>query len=483
MAQGAHMNWNVLQPMVNRRKRMAYRIGAALVTLVLIVLYILGMQENVDMNYLGNQKMIATVMLVSVFLILTFIGLQIAYAVAFAALVVTLYLGLPLRIVAQNMLKGLDSYALLAAPFFMVAGEIMGCGGISNRLIRLSRSLVGWIRGGLAHVNIVASMFFGGISGSSAADTASIGSILIPMMEKEGYDTDFATSVTMASSVQGILIPPSHNMVLYAMAVGSVSIGKLFLGGMIPGIFLGIALMIYSYIVSVKKNYPKDKKFDIKEVLLASKDAVWGMVTVLIVVFGVIGGVFTATESAAIAVIWAFIVTFFIYKEISFASFYQIMTRSIKTLSIVMILVASAKAFGYVVAYLQIPTIVAKGLLSISDNKYVVLLLINILMLIMGMIMDMASNILILAPILAPVTVVFGVDPVHFGVIMILNLGIGLITPPVGSTLFIGSAIAKIPIEKVAKAMLPFFVVMLGTLLVITYFPFFVMTLPNLLMP
>ncbi len=477
------MNWNVLQPMVNRRKRMAYRIGAALVTLVLIVLYLLGMQENVDMNYLGNQKMIATVMLVSVFLILTFIGLQIAYAVAFAALVVTLYLGLPLRIVAQNMLKGLDSYALLAAPFFMVAGEIMGCGGISNRLIRLSRSLVGWIRGGLAHVNIVASMFFGGISGSSAADTASIGSILIPMMEKEGYDTDFATSVTMASSVQGILIPPSHNMVLYAMAVGSVSIGKLFLGGMIPGIFLGIALMIYSYIVSVKKNYPKDKKFDIKEVLLASKDAVWGMVTVLIVVFGVIGGVFTATESAAIAVIWAFIVTFFIYKEISFASFYQIMTRSIKTLSIVMILVASAKAFGYVVAYLQIPTIVAKGLLSISDNKYVVLLLINILMLIMGMIMDMASNILILAPILAPVTVVFGVDPVHFGVIMILNLGIGLITPPVGSTLFIGSAIAKIPIEKVAKAMLPFFLVMLGTLLVITYFPFFVMTLPNLLMP
>ncbi|MCF7945033.1 MAG: TRAP transporter large permease [Spirochaetia bacterium] len=435
------------------------------------------------MIYSGNVKVTATLMLVGVFLIFTFIGLQIAYAVTFAAMVTTVYLGLPLRLVAQNMLKGLDSYALLAAPFFMVAGEIMGCGGISTRLIRLSRSIVGWIRGGLAHVNIVASMFFGGISGSSAGDTASIGSILIPMMKEEGYDSDFSASVTMASSVQGILIPPSHNMVLYAMAVGSVSIGKLFLGGMLPGIFLGLALMLYSYIVSVRRNYPKDHKFVLKEMLIAAKGAIWGLITVFIVVFGVIGGVFTATESAAIAVVWAFFVTFFVYKEISFSSFYQIMTRAIKTLSIVMILVASAKAFGYVVAYLQIPTMVARGLLALSDNKYIILILINILMLVMGMLMDMASNILILAPILAPVAIQLGVDPVHFGVIMILNLGIGLITPPVGSTLFIGSAIAKIPIEKVSKSMLPFFFVMLMTLLVITYVPSIVMTLPNLLMP
>lgn len=477
------MNWDALQPMVDRKKRRAYRIGTLILAIVIITLYLIGMRENLDLNYTSQAKLIATFMLVGVFLLFTFLGLQIAYAVAFAALVTTMYLGLPLRIVAQNMLKGLDSYALLAAPFFMVAGEIMGCGGISNRLIRLSRSLVGWIRGGLAHVNIVASMFFGGISGSSAGDTASIGSIMIPMMEKEGDDTDFSASVTMASSVQGILIPPSHNMVLYAMAVGSVSVGKLFLGGMVPGIFLGVALMIYSYIVSVKRNYPKDHRFSLKEMLTAAKEAVWGLITVFIVVFGVIGGVFTATESAAIAVIWACIVTFFIYREISFASFYQIMTRSIKTLSIVMILVASAKAFGYVVAYLQIPTMVAKGLLSISDNRYVILLIINLLMLVMGMLMDMASNILILAPILAPVAIRLGVDPVHFGVIMILNLGIGLITPPVGSTLFIGSAIAGISIEKVSKAMLPFFLVMLLTLIVITYVPFVVMTLPNLLMP
>ncbi|WP_253952498.1 TRAP transporter large permease [Oceanispirochaeta sp. M1] len=477
------MTTEALKPFIHIKKRRAYRIGTVLFALTLIVLYYLGWKENTDMMYSDNQKIIATLMLVLSFMVLTFTGLQIAYSVLIAAIITTFYLGLPLKIVAQNMLKGIDSYALLAAPFFMVAGEIMGSGGISTRLIRLSRSLVGWIRGGLAHVNIVSSMFFGGISGSSAADTASIGTIMIPMMEKEGYDTDFATAVTMASSVQGILIPPSHNMVLYALAVGSVSIGKLFLGGMIPGIFLGIALMIYSYIISVKKNYPKDHRFDIKEMILAAKDAIWGLITVLIVVVGVIGGIFTATESAAIAVVWAFIVTFFIYREISFKSFYQIMTRALKTLSIVMILVACAKAFGYVVAYLQIPTMVANGLLSLSDNKYIILLLINLLMLVLGMIMDMASLILILAPILAPVAVQLGIDPVHFGVIMILNLGIGLITPPVGSTLFIGSAIAGIPIEKVAKSMLPFFIVMLLTLMVVTYVPIVVMGLPNLLMP
>jgi len=477
------MTSEFIKPFAPASRKKAYRIGALIITLVILGLYFLGYSQNKDMMYSDNQKIVATLILVFTFLILTFVGLQIAYSVAFAAIITTTYLGLPPKTVAQNMLKGIDTFALLAAPFFMVAGEIMGCGGISDRLIRLSRSLVGWIRGGLAHVNIVASMFFGGISGSSSADTASIGTILIPMMEKEGYDTDFATSVTMASSVQGILIPPSQNMVLYAMAVGSVSLGRLFLGGMVPGIVLGIALMIYSYIVSVKKQYPKDKSFSIKEFLLSLKEAVWGMVTVLIVVVGVVGGIFTATESAAIAVIWALIVTFFVYREISFSSFYQIMTRAMKTLSIVMILVSSARAFGYVVAYLQIPTMVANGLLALSSNKFVVLFMINILLLVMGMIMDMASLILILAPILAPVVTRLGIDPVHFGVIMILNLGIGLITPPVGSTLFIGSAIAGIPMEKVAKSMLPFFVVMVVTLLIITYIPVVVMGLPNLLMP
>lgn len=425
---------------------------------------------------------VAISLLIGTFFFLIIFRMHIAFAMAIATVVTTVYVGLPVQVVAQNMVQGLNVFAFMAVPFFIIAGEIMGSGGISNRLINLSNALVGWLRGGLAMVNIVASMFFGGISGSATADTSSIGPILIPMMKKQGYDGEFSTCVTMASSVQGILIPPSHNMVMYAMVAGSVSIGKLFLAGFAPGIFLGIALMIYSYFISIKRNYPVGDKFDIKLVLKTGRDAIWGLGTVLIVVVGVVAGVFTATESAAIAVVYSFMVTFFIYREIKVKEFIGILSRSMKTLAIILILVASASAFGWMVAYLQIPALLTNAILSLTTNKYIVLFIVNILFLILGMIMSMSSIILILTPIMIPIVTKLGVDPVHFGIIMMLNLGIGLLTPPVGGVLFIGSAISDIKIEKLSRAMLPFYAVMIAVLLIITYVPEVVMFLPKMLM-
>jgi tripartite ATP-independent transporter DctM subunit len=338
------------------------------------------------------------------------------------------------------------------------------------------------MRGGLAIVNIVASMFFGGISGSSAADTASLGPILIPMMNKQGYDNEFSTGITCASSVQGMLIPPSHNMVIYAMVAGSVSVGALFLAGLVPGMILGIALIIYSLIVSKKRNYPKGDKFHIKAAWKAFKEAVWGLVTVLIVVVGVISGFFTATEAAGLSVLWAFFVTFFIYKEIPLKEFWTILGRSLKTVAMVMIIIGTSAAFGWLLAYLKVPEMVAGGILGVTQNPILVLLIINFILLIFGMLMDMAAIITITTPILLPIAVQVGMDPVHYGAMMVLNLGIGVLTPPVGTTLFIGSAISGLKIERLAKSMIPIYMVMIVTLLLITQFPAFTMTLPALLM-
>ncbi|MCI8742643.1 MAG: TRAP transporter large permease, partial [Lachnospiraceae bacterium] len=327
------------------------------------------------------------------------------------------------------------------------------------------------------------SYFFGGISGSASADTASLGSILIPMMVDQGYDDDFSANVTMTSSVQGILIPPSHNMVIYATVAGSVSIGRLFIAGYMPGILLGVALMIYSFYVSVKKNYPRGEAFNLKTFLKVGMDAVWGLFTVLIVVVGVVAGVFTATESAAVAVIWALFCGAFIYRQLTFKDFWQVLENALNTLAIVLILIATSSAFSWCLTYLKVPSIMATAVLSITHNKIMILLMMNVIMLIFGTMMDMSCNILLLTPILLPIAQQIGVDPVQFGCIMILNLGIGLITPPVGSTLFIGSAISKVPIERLGKTLIPFFAVMLVVLAVVTYWPAFTMTMPNIIMP
>lgn len=425
----------------------------------------------------------AIIILIGSFFIMLICRFPIAFAIGISSLLTTIYLGLPLMQIAQLMVKGVNVFTLMAVPFFIIAGELMGAGGISKRLIKLANALVGWLRGGLAMVNIVASMFFGGISGSSTADTASLGTILIPMMRGQGYDDEFSTNVTMASSVQGLLIPPSHNMVMYAMVAGSVSVGRLFLAGIVPGVILGIALMVYSYILSVKRDYPKGDSFNIKHVFKTLLDSIWGLITVLIVVFGVVSGVFTATESAAIAVIWAIFVGFFIYKELTLAKMWRVIERSLGTLAIVMILISTSQVFGWLLTYLEMPELVASAITSLTDNRYVIMLILNITMLLLGTIMDMSAIILVTTPILLPIALSIGLDPVHFGAIMILNLGIGLITPPVGGTLFVGSAVSGVPIGNLIKTLMPFFIVMIAVLLLITYIPGVVMTIPDLIMP
>lgn len=430
-----------------------------------------------------DTNTIAVLILVGTFFAMIICRFPIAFAIGISSILTTLYLGLPLMQVAQIMVKGVNVFSLMAVPFFIIAGELMGAGGISKRLIALSDAIVGWIRGGLAMVNIVASMFFGGISGSSTADTASLGTILIPMMKDQGYDEEFATNVTMTSSVQGLLIPPSHNMVMYAMVAGSVSVGRLFLAGFVPGILLGIALMIYSYILAVKRHYPKGDPFSIKRLITTMADSVWGLMTVIIVVLGVVTGIVTATESAAIAVVWAIIVSFFIYRELTLKEMWKLMERSLGTLAIVLILISTSTVFGWLLTYLKMPEMVVNAILGLTDNKYAIMFILNVIMLILGTIMDMSAIILVATPILLPVATSIGIDPVHFGAIMILNLGIGLITPPVGGTLFVGSAVSGVPIERLVKTLLPFFCVMIAVLLLITYVPGLVMWLPNLMMP
>lgn len=424
----------------------------------------------------------ATILLIGSFLVMIALRLPIVFAIGLSSVATTFYLDLPLQMVAQNMVKGLDVFVLLAVPFFVLAGDIMAAGGIADKLINFANALVGWMRGGLAMVNILASMFFGGISGSSAADTTAIGSMLIPMMKKKGYDEGFATAVTITGSVQGILIPPSHNMVIYALSAGGVSIGALFLAGIVPGIMLGIALMIYAYIVSRVKNYPTGEPFNMRTLIKSFWSAALGLGTVLIVVVGVIAGVFTATEAAAIATAYAFVVTFFIYRQIPLSEMGPILSRSMKTLGIVMILIGTSTAFGWLLAYLKVPALIAGLIFSVSSNPVVILLIINGFLLFMGTLMDMSSLILICTPILLPIVKQIGVDPVHFGIIMMLNLGIGLLTPPVGSTLFLGSAISGVSIERITKASLPFFAVMIAVLMLVTYVPDVSMTIPRMMM-
>ena len=427
---------------------------------------------------------IATILLLGLFIILMIIRVPITFSLIFSSIATALYLKIPLMAVVQQMVQGVRSFSLLAIPFFIIAGEMMGQGGISRRLIQFSNLLVGRIRGGLAQVNCLASMFFGGISGSAVADVSSIGTILIPMMKEKGYDDDFSVGITVTSACQGVIIPPSHNMIIYSLAAGGVSVGRLFLGGFIPGVLLGLGLMIVSYIFAIKRNYPKERKYTLKEALQISKDAILGLLTAIIIIGGVISGIFTATESAAIAVVYAFIITFFVYREIPLKVFPRILYNSLKTLAMVMALIAAASAFGWLMAYLRIPAKATEALLSITHNKVLLLLLINVLLLLLGMIMDMAPLILITTPILYPVVVTsLGISPVHFGIMLILNLAIGLTTPPVGSALFVGCAIGKIRIEQVAKTMLPMWLVMFTVLMLITFVPEITMWIPDMIMP
>lgn len=425
---------------------------------------------------------IAIAILLISFIVLLIIRVPVTFALAVSSVLTAIYYEVPLLVIVQKMAKGIESPSLMAIPFFILAGEIMGAGGISRRLIEFSNVIIGRVRGGLAQVNILASMFFGGISGSAVADTSSIGAMLIPMMKDNGYDDDYSVAVTVTSSCQGVIIPPSHNMIIYSLAAGGLSVGKLFLGGFIPGVILGLALMIVSYIIAVKRGYPKGKKFTFKESVRISAGAFFGLLTAVIIIGGVLSGIFTATESAAIACVYAFFVTFFIYREIKISAMKDILYNSLKTLALVLSLIAAAKAFGHMLALLQVPALATNALLTVTENKILLLLLINLLVLVLGCIMDMAPLILILTPILLPVVTSLGMDPIQFGVVLILNLAIGLCTPPVGGALFVGCAIGKVSIERMTKSLLPFYAVMVIVLLMITFIPELVMFIPNLLM-
>ncbi|WP_124066016.1 TRAP transporter large permease [Clostridium sp. E02] len=424
---------------------------------------------------------LAIMVLLASFFLMVLLRFPIAYAVALSAVFCLLAQGKPLTIICQQMVKGISSFSLMAVPFFITMGVLMGSGGISQKLIALANACVGWMRGGMAMVNIVASYFFGGISGSAAADTASLGSILIPMMVDQGYDDDFSTAITVTSSCEGLLVPPSHNMVIYATTAGGISVGSLFLAGYVPGAILAVSLMIGSYIISVKRNYPKGEKFSVINLIKQLAVSFWALAAVLIVVFGVVGGVFTATESAAIAVIYSLLVSVFIYRGLDWKGVWKVMEDCVNTLAIVLILIATSNVFGYCLTTLHVPELAASTITGITSNPILLALLLNLILLVLGCIMDMSPIILIATPILLPIATSIGIDPIQFGIIMILNCGIGLLTPPVGAVLFIGSAVAKIPMEKVVKAAFPFYICMIVTLLLITFVPATSMWLPSLM--
>jgi len=425
----------------------------------------------------------ASSLLMGTFVILLILRVPITFTLAISSIVTAYYLDIPMLAIVQRMVQGVNIFSLLAIPFFILAGEIMSQGGISRRLIDFSNVLIGRVKGGLAQVNVLASMFFGGISGSAVADVSSIGTMMIPMMKKKGYDADFSVGITVTSACQGVIIPPSHNMIIYAMAAGGVSVGRLFLGGVVPGVLLGVSLMIISFVIATVRKYPKEQRYSLKESLKIIKDAILGLFTAIIIIGGVISGVFTATESAAVACLYAFIITFFVYREIPFKKFIGILYASLKTLSMVMSLIAAASAFGWLLAYLKIPAAATQALLTVTENKVLLLLLINLLLILLGTIMDMAPLILITTPILYPVVVgALGMSPIQFGVMLILNLGIGLTTPPVGSALFVGCAIGKVSIEEATRGMLPMYIMMIIVLLLVTFIPQLVMFIPDLVM-
>jgi tripartite ATP-independent transporter DctM subunit len=421
-----------------------------------------------------------TLILLGSFVVLMLIGMPVAYALGLASLAGALWIDLPLDAVMIQVASGVNKFSLLAIPFFVLAGALMAEGGMSRRLVAFASVLVGFVRGGLSLVNILASTFFGGISGSAVADTASIGSVLIPEMERKGYPRDFSTAVTVSGSVQAILIPPSHNMVIYSMAAGgTVSVAALFLAGLLPGLLLGAMLAAYCLVVARQRNFPKGDVIPLRQALKICGEAMWGLMTMVIILGGIMSGVFTANESASIAVIWSFFVTMFIYRDYKWRDLPKLVHRTVKTVTVVMILIGFAASFGYVMTLMQIPLKITTMFTTLSDNTWVILFYINVMLLILGTLMDMAPLILILTPILLPVVKTLGVDPVHFGIIIMVNLGIGLLTPPVGSVLFVGSAVGKLTIEALVKAMIPFFVVLLALLALVTYVPALTLWLPR----
>ena len=423
------------------------------------------------------------IILIGGFCVLCLLGMPVAYALGLAAIFAAMWIDLPLEAVMLKTSDGMDDFALLAIPFFILAGGIMAEGGMANRIVNLAKVFVGFIRGGLALVNILASTFFGCISGSSVADTAAIGSVMIPQMIRAGYPRLFAVNVTIAGSLQPLLIPPSHNAVIYSLAAGgTISVAHLFIAGIIPGLLLGLSLMILCFYIARRDNFPKGEVIPLRQAFKIAIEAFWGLVTVVIIIGGILSGVFTPTESAAVACIYSFLVTMFIYRDYKWSELPLLVGRVVRTVGMVMIMIGFSIAFGYMMAIMQIPAKVTAFFVAVSSDKYMFLFLINILLLVLGTFMDLAPMLLICTPIFLPVVKMFGIDPVHFGMIMILNLGIGLLTPPVGPTLVVGCAIGKVSMEAVSKSIMIFYIPMLIVLGLVTYIPELSLWLPRLLL-
>ncbi|MEM5500324.1 TRAP transporter large permease [Ahrensia kielensis] len=419
--------------------------------------------------------------LLGVFAIGVVMGMPVAFAMGIAAATAFWFEGFPMLITFQRAMAGVTVFSLLAIPFFIFAGEIMLHGGIAQRLVRFASALVGHIKGGLAMVNIFSSMLFGGISGSAIADISSLGSLLIPVMKERGYSPAYAVNVTVTSSIAGIVIPPSHNMIIFAVAAGGgISVSKLFLAGVLPGILMCVCLAIAAYILAVKHKYPAEPYPGHAQVARTALDAVPGLITAVIIVGGTLSGVFTVTESGAFGAIYALLLTKFYYRSLSLQGFIIAVTSSVRTTAMVMILIAFASSFAYLLALYQVPALLSNLLVSISDNPIVILLMINVILLLLGMIMDMAALILICTPIFLPIAKSLGMAPEHFGIMLLINLGLGLCTPPVGTCLFVGCAVGKIRIEDAVRTIWPFYLAILAALLLVTYVPGFSMWLPGL---
>lgn len=414
------------------------------------------------------------------FLLLVLLRIPVGFALGLSSLVTVLQLGIPPLIVVQRMTSGINSFVLLAIPFFILSGQIMMEGGISKRIVELARLLVGRIPGGQAMVNVVDSMLFGGISGSAVADVAATGSIDIPLMVKAGYDRGFAVALTVAASTQGIIIPPSHNAIIYSMAAGGVSIGALFMAGYLPGLLLGLALMMECFVIAKIRRYPTFPFPSWRQAVRVTWEGLLGLMTGVIIIGGIVSGIFTPTESGAIGAMYALLVSTLVYRELTWAGLKKAVIRSIHTVGSVMFIIASASSFGWLLAYLRIPALATQALLTVTKNPTLAMLLINVLLLFLGMIMDMAPLIIIVTPILLPVVQELGIHPVHFGIILMLNLGIGLATPPVGTALFAGCAIGRVSVEEATRNLLLFYPVMLAVLMVVTFWPSFVLFLPRL---
>lgn len=420
--------------------------------------------------------------LVLTFVILLGIGVPVAWSIGVSTLL-TMLVSIPfmpaVTTVAQQMATGLDSFTLLAIPFFVLAGQIMNQGGIAKRLIAFAKTLVGALPGGLAHVNIVTAMLFGAIAGSAAAAASAIGGFMGKQMEEEGYDREFAAAVNITSSTTGLIIPPSNVLIVYSLASGGVSIAALFLAGYLPGILTGLMLMIVATIWAKRKGYPVGKRSKIKDVIKTFIDAFPSLLLLVVVIGGIVAGIFTATEASAVAVLYCLILAF-VYKEITFADLPSILVSSVSTTAIVMLLIATSISMSWIMSYENIPQSITDTLIGISDNKIVILFIINMILLFVGIFMDMTPAVLIFTPIFLPVVTELGMDPTHFGIIMVLNLCIGVCTPPVGSVLFVGVGVAGTTIQKVIRPLLPLFLAMLVALMIVTYVPGLSLWLPRL---